>query len=88
MSAARAAISMVRRWPLKTSADVFVAQMLTHIGGGDKPVTILTAASGDTGAAVAHAFYGTEMCGSSFSTRAVRSVVAGKLVSVRWAAAY
>ncbi|EJZ1178067.1 threonine synthase, partial [Escherichia coli] len=25
---------------------------------GDKPVTILTATSGDTGAAVAHAFYG------------------------------
>ena len=31
--------------------------MLTHIAG-DKPVTILTATSGDTGAAVAHAFYG------------------------------
>ena len=35
----------------------FMAQMLTHISG-DKPVTILTATSGDTGAAVAHAFYG------------------------------
>ena len=35
----------------------FMAQMLTHIAG-DKPVTILTATSGDTGAAVAHAFYG------------------------------
>lgn len=34
----------------------FMAQMLTHIAG-DKPVTILTATSGDTGAAVAHAFY-------------------------------
>ena len=34
-----------------------MAQMLTHISG-DKPVTILTATSGDTGAAVAHAFYG------------------------------
>jgi len=34
----------------------FMAQMLTHISG-DKPVTILTATSGDTGAAVAHAFY-------------------------------
>ncbi len=34
----------------------FMAQMLTHIS--DKPVTILTATSGDTGAAVAHAFYG------------------------------
>ncbi|STR41859.1 threonine synthase [Klebsiella michiganensis] len=33
----------------------FMAQMLTHIAG-DKPVTILTATSGDTGAAVAHAF--------------------------------
>lgn len=33
----------------------FMAQMLTHISG-DKPVTILTATSGDTGAAVAHAF--------------------------------
>ena len=35
----------------------FMAQMLTHIAG-EKPVTILTATSGDTGAAVAHAFYG------------------------------
>lgn len=35
----------------------FMAQILTHISG-DKPVTILTATSGDTGAAVAHAFYG------------------------------
>lgn len=35
----------------------FMAQMVTHICG-DKPVTILTATSGDTGAAVAHAFYG------------------------------
>ncbi|WP_058912169.1 threonine synthase [Entomohabitans teleogrylli] len=35
----------------------FMAQMLAQISG-DKPVTILTATSGDTGAAVAHAFYG------------------------------
>lgn len=35
----------------------FMAQMLTQINDG-KPVTILTATSGDTGAAVAHAFYG------------------------------
>ena len=35
----------------------FMAQMLDYISG-DKPVTILTATSGDTGAAVAHAFYG------------------------------
>lgn len=35
----------------------FMAQMLEHISG-DKQVTILTATSGDTGAAVAHAFYG------------------------------
>ncbi|MFZ4833567.1 threonine synthase [Rouxiella sp. Mn2063] len=35
----------------------FMAQILTEISG-DEPVTILTATSGDTGAAVAHAFYG------------------------------
>lgn len=35
----------------------FMAQMLTEVAG-DQPVTILTATSGDTGAAVAHAFYG------------------------------
>lgn len=34
----------------------FMAQMLTQINKG-RPVTILTATSGDTGAAVAHAFY-------------------------------
>lgn len=34
-----------------------MAQMLAEVAG-DKPVTILTATSGDTGAAVAHAFYG------------------------------
>ncbi|GKX62879.1 threonine synthase [Pragia fontium] len=34
-----------------------MAQMLTQVAG-DTPVTILTATSGDTGAAVAHAFYG------------------------------
>ncbi|EKS7765737.1 threonine synthase [Edwardsiella piscicida] len=35
----------------------FMAQMLQQVAG-DRPVTILTATSGDTGAAVAHAFYG------------------------------
>jgi threonine synthase len=35
----------------------FMAQILTEISG-DQPVTILTATSGDTGAAVAHAFHG------------------------------
>lgn len=34
-----------------------MAQMLAQVAG-DTPVTILTATSGDTGAAVAHAFYG------------------------------
>jgi threonine synthase len=37
----------------------FMAQMLTEVAKGE-PVTILTATSGDTGAAVAHAFYGLE----------------------------
>jgi len=37
----------------------FMAQMLTEVAKG-VPVTILTATSGDTGAAVAHAFYGLE----------------------------
>ncbi|MBP2169687.1 threonine synthase [Erwinia toletana] len=36
----------------------FMAQMLSYISGADEQVTILTATSGDTGAAVAHAFYG------------------------------
>lgn len=35
----------------------FMAQCLSHISQGE-PVTILTATSGDTGAAVAHAFHG------------------------------
>lgn len=35
----------------------FMAQILTQVSG-DEPVTILTATSGDTGAAVAHAFHG------------------------------
>ncbi|BES83437.1 threonine synthase [Pectobacterium araliae] len=35
----------------------FMAQMLTEVSG-DEEITILTATSGDTGAAVAHAFYG------------------------------
>lgn len=37
----------------------FMAQCLKYISNG-KPVTILTATSGDTGAAVAHAFHGIE----------------------------
>jgi threonine synthase len=37
----------------------FMAQMLALVSG-NQPVTILTATSGDTGAAVAHAFYGME----------------------------
>lgn len=37
----------------------FMAQCLTEIAKGEK-ITILTATSGDTGAAVAHAFYGIE----------------------------
>ncbi|MBW2959403.1 MAG: threonine synthase [Hafnia sp.] len=37
----------------------FMAQMLQEVAGNE-PVTILTATSGDTGAAVAHAFYGLE----------------------------
>ncbi|MGQ8364852.1 threonine synthase [Glaciecola sp. 1036] len=35
----------------------FMAQVLAHISKG-QPITILTATSGDTGAAVAHAFHG------------------------------
>jgi len=35
----------------------FMAQCLSHLTDGEK-ITILTATSGDTGAAVAHAFYG------------------------------
>lgn len=37
----------------------FMAQMLAEVAG-DQQITILTATSGDTGAAVAHAFYGLE----------------------------
>ena len=37
----------------------FMAQCLSHLSEGEK-ITILTATSGDTGAAVAHAFYGIE----------------------------
>ncbi|WP_034912154.1 threonine synthase [Erwinia sp. 9145] len=36
----------------------FMAQMLAWASGADEKITILTATSGDTGAAVAHAFYG------------------------------
>ncbi len=39
-----------------------MAQMLAEVAG-DQPVTILTATSGDTGAAVAHAFYGLKTSG-------------------------
>ncbi|MBK0001081.1 threonine synthase [Erwinia sp. S38] len=38
----------------------FMAQMLSHVSDADEKITILTATSGDTGAAVAHAFYGME----------------------------
>jgi len=38
----------------------FMAQMLAYVSGADEKITILTATSGDTGAAVAHAFYGME----------------------------
>jgi len=36
----------------------FMANCLTSFGDSSKPITILTATSGDTGAAVAHAFHG------------------------------
>ncbi|WP_455915991.1 threonine synthase [Pantoea agglomerans] len=38
----------------------FMAQMLSYVSGADEKITILTATSGDTGAAVAHAFFGME----------------------------
>ena len=38
----------------------FMAQMLSYVSDADEKITILTATSGDTGAAVAHAFYGME----------------------------
>ncbi|CAK9883979.1 MAG: Threonine synthase [Candidatus Erwinia impunctatus] len=38
----------------------FMAQMLSEVSGAEEKITILTATSGDTGAAVAHAFYGME----------------------------
>ncbi len=38
----------------------FMAQMLAFVSGAQEKITILTATSGDTGAAVAHAFYGME----------------------------
>ncbi|MEN5016848.1 threonine synthase [Erwinia sp. Eh17-17] len=38
----------------------FMAQMLAYVSDADEKITILTATSGDTGAAVAHAFYGME----------------------------
>lgn len=38
----------------------FMAQMLAYFSDADERITILTATSGDTGAAVAHAFYGME----------------------------
>ncbi|MER2491450.1 threonine synthase [Catenovulum sediminis] len=36
----------------------FLAQCLSHLTAQGQPITILTATSGDTGAAVAHAFHG------------------------------
>lgn len=36
----------------------FMAQMLAYVSDADEKITILTATTGDTGAAVAHAFYG------------------------------
>jgi threonine synthase len=36
----------------------FMARMLSHFSGENERITILTATSGDTGAAVAHALYG------------------------------
>ena len=64
----------------------FMAQMLTHIAG-DKPVTILTATSGDTGAAVAQCFLRFTECESGYplSTRQ-KSVHCKKNCSVHWAA--
>ena len=62
----------------------FMAQMLTHISG-DKPVTILTATSGDTGAAVAHAFYGLKnvrVCACAQETRARRDAVRSACCSI------
>jgi len=38
----------------------FMAQCLSQLAGPDEKITILTATSGDTGAAVAHAFFGME----------------------------
>lgn len=38
----------------------FMAQSLAQVRGSQEKITILTATSGDTGAAVAHAFYGME----------------------------
>ncbi|MGB9098212.1 threonine synthase [Erwinia sp.] len=38
----------------------FMAQMLSYVSEADEKITILTATSGDTGAAVAHAFFGME----------------------------
>ena len=63
----------------------FMAQMLTHISG-DKPVTILTATSGDTGAAVAHAFYGLENVRVVILYPQAKSARYRKNCSARWAA--
>ncbi|SUG21586.1 threonine synthase [Salmonella enterica subsp. arizonae] len=61
----------------------FMAQMLTHISG-DKPVTILTATSGDTAQRLLTRSMVWKMCGSSFSIRAARSARCRKNCSVRW----
>lgn len=63
----------------------FMAQVLTHIAG-DKPVTILTATSGDTGAAVAHAFYGLPNVNVVILIRAAKSAHCKKNCFVRWGA--
>lgn len=63
----------------------FMAQMLTHISG-DKPVTILTATSGDTGAAVAHAFYGLKNVRVVILIRTARLAHYRKNCSVHWVA--
>ena len=50
--------STARPWRSRISVR-FMAQCLAAFRTNDK-ITILTATSGDTGAAVAHAFYGLE----------------------------
>ena len=48
------------RWPFKDVGARFMARLLAHYRQDtDPPLTVLTATSGDTGGAVAHAFLGT-----------------------------